>query len=185
MSRELRVLSLFDGMGCGRLALHRLNVKCAYWASEIDPHAMDVTQHTFPDVVQLGDVRLLDADKLPTDIDLLLAGSPCQGLSRAGHGEGLMDARSSLFFHVLRIRDIVRPRHILLENVLMSADNKQTISHHMGLEPVRIDSALVSAHHRERLYWTSLPRVPPPHDRDIVLADVVDDAPPPAEAAAK
>ena len=173
----ITVLSLFDGMSCGRLALQRANIPVSqYFASEIDKHAIKVTQTNFPNTVQLGDVRNVSTNELPK-IDLLLAGSPCQGFSFSGKQLNFEDPRSKLFFEFVRVLNEIRETNpnvlFLLENVKMKKEYRDIISSHVGVEPIEIDSALVSAQTRKRLYWTNIPNVTRPEDKEIVLADVL------------
>jgi DNA (cytosine-5)-methyltransferase 3A len=154
---EVRVLSLFDGMSCGQIALNRAGIHYdEYFASEIDKHAITVTQSNYPNTVQLGDVTNIRAAELPK-IDLLIGGSPCQGLSRAGLREGLEDHRSRLFYEYARLFRELKPKWFLLENVKMDAHSQSIISEILGVEPVLINSSNFSAQNRERLYWTNIP----------------------------
>lgn len=157
----MRVLSLFDGISCGQVALHRAGiVPSIYYASEIDKHAIKVTQSNFPNTIQLGDVR--DVRKLVQGgvfggIDLLIGGSPCQGFSKAGKQQGFSDPRSQLLFEYVSIKAALRPKWWLLENVRMKPADCDLVSLLMGVEPVEIDSAMFSAQRRKRLYWTNIP----------------------------
>ena len=170
----LRVLSLFDGISCGQLALRRVGVRdYEYFASEIDPDAIAITMHHFPNTIQLGDVRKVSPPP-GRRIDLLMGGSPCQGVSSSGKKLGLDDPRTCLFFEFLRLLKSARPRYFLLENVLMPRSIQDDISNLLGCEPIEIDSAIFCAQRRVRLYWTNLPlpaKRPKPSDR--VLADVI------------
>ena len=170
----LRVLSLFDGISCGQLALRRVGVRdYEYFASEIDPGAIAITMRRFPDTIQLGDVRTVSAPP-GRRIDILMGGSPCQGLSQSGKKLGLNDPRSRLFFEFLRLLKSARPRYFLLENVPMPRSIQDDISNLLGCEPIEIDSAAFCAQRRVRLYWTNLPlpaKRSKPSDR--VLADVI------------
>lgn len=153
----MNVLSLFDGISCGHLALDRIGIKVdRYYASEIDASAIAVTQHNYPDTIQLGDVRDIDCTTLPT-IDLLLGGSPCQGFSFAGKQLNFDDPRSALFFEYVRLLRECKPRWFLLENVRMKKEYIQIISDYLGVKPVRINSSHFSAQFRDRLYWTNIP----------------------------
>lgn len=172
----MRVLSLFDGISCGQVALERAGIPISiYMSSEIDAKAIQVTQHNYPSTIQLGDVTELDGTTLG-DIDLLLAGSPCQGFSFAGQLLGLADPRSKLFFEFYRILQETHPQFWLLENVGMSEDNQSTITNFLGVSPVIINSSLVSAQQRKRLYWTNIPIHRMPIDRGLVLGDILEDA---------
>ncbi len=169
----MNVLSLFDGMSCGQLALNKIGAEIdMYFASEIDPYAIKIAQKNFPNTVQLGDVTKLDTTKLP-QIDLLLGGSPCQGFSFAGNRLNFDDPRSRLFFEFVRIKNEVNPRWWLLENVKMSKRSEKIITDILGVDPIEINSALVSAQNRVRLYWTNIP-VTSPEDRGAVLSEILE-----------
>lgn len=171
----MNVLSLFDGIACARVALDRagLQVK-AYWACEIDTHAIKVSLTNYPDIIQLGDVRSLTS--LPEPIDLLIGGSPCTDLSVGKRNrQGLAGEHSSLFWEYVRLWKLVRPRWFVLENVAsMSKADRESITQTLGVEPILIDAALVSAQSRKRLFWTNLP-VSQPKDRGIVLKDILEE----------
>jgi site-specific DNA-cytosine methylase len=170
----MKVLSLFDGMSCAQLALQKAGIPVTrYYASEVDKYAIKVTQANFPDTVQLGDVRQVTADQVG-DIDLLVGGSPCQGFSFAGKHLNFDDPRSKLFFEYVRLLKELKPKYFLLENVRMAQQSQDVISEHLGVEPIPINSNLVSAQNRYRLYWTNIP-FNIPDDKDIVLADIIED----------
>jgi DNA-cytosine methyltransferase len=153
----MNVLSLFDGISCGRVALERAGLKVDnYLASEIDKHAIKIAQKNYPDTRQLGDVRELNGKHWPP-IDLLLGGSPCQGFSLAGKGLNFNDKRSKLFFEFVRLLGECKPKYFLFENVKMKQEYQDVISACLGVQPIMIDSALVSAQSRKRLYWTNIP----------------------------
>lgn len=188
----MKVLSLFDGMSCSRIALERAGIKVDnYFASEVDKYAIKVTMANYPDTVQLGDARKVKADDLPK-IDLLLGGSPCQGFSQAGKGGKFNDPRSKLFWEYVRVLNECRERNpdilFLLENVRMDKYSEGVISDALGLDPVLINSALVSAQNRERLYWSNIrteehtmfghlkTAILQPEDRGILLKDILEDA---------
>lgn len=153
----MNVLSLFDGISCGQLALQRAGIAVdRYYASEIDESAIRVTMRNFPSTVQLGDVRRVSECMLPR-IDLLIGGSPCQGFSFAGKRMNFDDPRSMLFFEYVRILNEVSPKCFFLENVVMSKKSSDVISNHLGVGPVEINSSLFSAQNRRRLYWTNIP----------------------------
>ena len=173
----MNVLSLFDGMSCGQQALNRLGIKYDnYYASELDKYAIQITQKNFPDTIQLGDVCGVVAKDLPKDIDLLLAGSPCQGFSFAGKQLAFDDPRSALFFEFVRLLRELKPKYFLLENVRMKKEYLDVITEQVGgIEPIMINSALVSAQNRVRYYWTNIPNVQQPEDKGIVLHDVLED----------
>lgn len=171
----MNVLSLFDGISCGQIALNRLGVKYEnYFASEIDKYAMQVTMANYPNTKQLGDVKNVTADKLPK-IDLLIGGSPCQGFSLAGSGLNFEDERSKLFFEYVRLKNELQPKYFLLENVKMKQEWQDVISDLLGVKPILINSSLVSAQNRERLYWTNLPIDGLPTDKGILLKDIIED----------
>ena len=173
----MNILSLFDGMSCGRLALDRLGIKVdKYYASEIDKYAIQVSSANYPDIIQIGDVCNVKGEDYP-DIDLVLAGSPCQGFSFAGNQLAFDDPRSALFFEFVRILKEVKPKYFLLENVKMKKEFLDVISEQVGVEPILINSALVSAQNRLRYYWTNIPRVEQPEDRGIVLRDILETEP--------
>jgi len=155
----MNVLSLFDGMSCGQIALQKMGVKVDnYYASEIDKYAITVAKKNFPDMNHIGDVTEVRAEDLPK-IDLLMGGSPCQGFSFAGKQLNFDDPRSALFFEFVRLLRDCKPKYFLLENVRMKKEYQDVISEHLGVEPVKINSALVSAQNRVRLYWTNIPGV--------------------------
>lgn len=171
----MNVLSLFDGMSCGQLALHRSNIKIKnYFASEIDRSAIKVTVHNFPNTIQLGDVINYKNWTLPT-IDLLLGGTPCQDVSIANKtGKGLDGSKSSLFWFYRHILYEYKPKYFLLENVKMSKKNRDIISEELGVEPVLINSALLSAQKRNRYYWTNIPFNVEITDKNIMVHDILE-----------
>ncbi len=172
-STGLNVLSLFDGMSCGRIALQRAGIEVTnYFASEIDKHAIKVTQHNFPNTIQLGDVTKVKGSDLPK-IDLLIGGSPCQGFSFAGKQLNFDDPRSKLFFEFVRLKNECNPTYFLLENVKMKKEYQDVITEHLGVEPIEINSNLLSAQNRRRIYWTNIPGVSMPNDKGILLKDIV------------
>src|SRR5574344_15209 len=162
----MNVLSLFDGMSCGQMALNRVGIKYDnYFASEIDKYAIKVTQHNFPNTIQLGDVTKIKSCDLPK-IDLLMGGSPCQGFSFSGKQLNFNDPRSKLFFEFVRLVNECQPKYWLLENVVMKKEFEQVISNHLNVEPIKINSSLVSAQNRERLYWANF-NIEQPEDKNI------------------
>lgn len=170
----MNVLSLFDGISCGRLALERAGIKVDnYYASEIDKHAIKVTQHNYPDTIQLGDVTKIDFNQFKGKIDLLIGGSPCTQLSVAGNGQGLEGKESKLFYNYLDALKKIQPKYFLLENVKMKKVWEDIITDFMGVEPLKINSSLVSAQNRQRLYWTNIPNITQPEDKGILLKDIV------------
>jgi len=174
-STGLNVLSLFDGMSCGQIALNRAGIPYdKYYASEIDKHAIKVTQHNYPDTIQLGSVIDIKGQDLPK-IDLLIGGSPCQGFSFAGKQLNFDDPRSKLFFEFVRLKNECNPTYFLLENVKMKKEYQDIISSYLGVEPIMINSNLVSAQNRVRYYWTNIPVKGLPNDRGILLKDISED----------
>ena len=169
----MNVLSLFDGISCARVALDRAGIKVnKYYASEVDKHAIAISQKNYPDIIQLGDVRQIQS--IPEPIHLLIGGSPCQDLSIAKKDrKGLDGEKSSLFWDYIRILELVKPTYFILENVAsMSWRDKDVISVHMKVDPILIDAGLVSAQSRKRLFWTNIP-VKQPADRGILLKDIL------------
>ena len=178
MIKPLNVLSLFDGMSCGRLALDRLGIPInMYMASEIDKYAIKVTTANWPDTVQLDDVCNVSEKGMPK-IDLLLAGSPCQGFSFAGKQLAFDDPRSKLFFEFVRILKELKAENpdvkFLLENVKMKKQYQDVITDILGVDPIEINSALVSAQSRKRNYWTNIKGVVQPDDRGILLGHILE-----------
>ena len=156
----MRVLSLFDGISCGRVALERAGIPVeVYYASEIDKYAIQIAQKNYPDTVQLGDVTQLDGTQFKGKVDLLIGGSPCQSLSivQSKTRENL-DGKSRLFFEYVRVLKEAQPKWFLLENVAsMKAECKDVISEYLGVKPILINSNCFSAQDRPRLYWTNIP----------------------------
>jgi len=193
----MNVLSLFDGMSCGQIALNRAGIKYEkYFASEIDKHAIFITQFNYPDTIQLGDVTRLKLKELPK-IDLLIGGSPCQGFSFAGKLKGAstsanieilaleqyedlvfdefkFEGQSYLFWEYVKILRYLKPKHFLLENTLMLPKWKKIITEALGVEPIMLNSSSVSAQSRKRLYWTNLPYFEEPEDKGLLLKDVME-----------
>lgn len=168
----MRVLSLFDGMSMGQIALWRAGIWVdTYYASEIESWPMTVTNTHFPKTIQLGDVCKVVGSSLG-EIDLLMGGSPCQSFSNAGKGEGF-SGKSGLFYEYLRLLREVKPKYFLLENVKMKGLWRDVISQEMGVEPILINSSLVSAQNRERYYWTNIPGITQPQDKGILLKDIL------------
>ena len=171
----MNVLSLFDGMSCGQIALQRLGVKVEkYLASEIDKYAIKVTQAKFPNTIQLGDVTKINPNELPK-IDLLIGGSPCQGFSSSGKRLNFDDPRSKLFFEFVRLLKCVQPKYFLLENVKMKQEFQDIISYYLDVKPIEINSSLVSAQNRVRLYWTNIPNAKSPNDKGVILRDILEE----------
>ena len=153
----MNVLSLFDGISCGQIALERAGIKVdSYFASEVDKYAMQVTKHNYPNTKHIGCVTKVKGSDLPK-IDLLIGGSPCQGFSFAGKQLNYDDPRSKLFFEFVRLLEEIKPKYLLLENVRMKKKYQDVISKHIGVEPIKINSGLLSKQNRCRLYWTNIP----------------------------
>jgi len=179
-------------MSCGQLALERLGIEVdTYYASEIDKYAMQVTQANFPNTIHIGDVCNIKAEDYP-NIDLILAGSPCQGFSFAGKQLAFDDPRSALFFEFIRLLKEIKPKYFLLENVKMKQQFQDVITEQVSacypdfeggdllsgqIKPILINSALLSAQNRQRLYWTNIPNIEQPEDKEIVLKDILEDLP--------
>ena len=176
-SDGITVLSLFDGISCGKVALDRAGIKVKnYYASEIDEYAMRVSKNNHPDIIHLGDVNAWRDWNIDwSQIDLLIGGSPCQGFSFAGKLLNFNDERSKLFFVYVDILNHIKSVNpnvkFLLENVKMKADYQNVISGYLGVEPMRINSSLVSAARRDRLYWVNFD-VDMPEDRGITFDDI-------------
>ena len=179
----MKVLSLFDGMSCGQIALDQLGIPVeTYYASEIDKYAIQVTQANYPNTIQVGDVCNLNSKDF-ADVDLIMGGSPCQGFSFAGKQLAFDDPRSALFFEFIRLLKAIKPRYFLLENVRMKKEFLDIISQEVskcypeiafGIEPLLINSSLLSAQSRQRYYWTNIPNIQQPEDRGIVLRDILE-----------
>ena len=206
----MNVLSLFDGMSCGQQALERSGVQVDnYFASEIDKYAIKVTQANYPKTNQLGSVIDVDGYSLPK-IDLILGGSPCQSFSFAGKRKGMstkdeqeiltlehylelksegfeFEGQSYLFWEYMRLLKEVKPKYFLLENVMMGDKWEKILSKAIGVNPIEINSSLVSAQNRRRLYWTNIGMIPgglfgdlqsiiqQPKDKGILLKDVIEE----------
>tara|TARA_R100001440_G_scaffold6210_3_gene12941 strand:- start:2023 stop:2961 length:939 start_codon:yes stop_codon:yes gene_type:complete len=171
----MNVLSLFDGMSCGQIALDQLGIPVnKYYAAEIDKYAIQIARKNYPDMVHVGDVKWVTSKLLPK-IDLLIGGSPCQGFSFGGKGLNFDDPRSKLFFEFDRLLKELKPKYFLLENVKMKRESEQVITDYLGVEPVEINSNLVSAQNRKRLYWTNIPFDGVPEDKGIMLKDILEE----------
>ena len=176
----MKVLSLFDGISCGMVALERAEIKVdTYYASEIDKYAIQISEKNYPNIVRLGDVtKWQDWDIDWASIDLLIGGSPCQGFSFAGKQLNFNDPRSKLFFEFVDILNHIKKYNpevkFLLENVKMKKEYQEVISGYLGVEPIEINSALVSAQNRVRLYWTNIPGIKEPTDKGLLLKDIIE-----------
>lgn len=178
MGEGINVLSLFDGISCGLIALEKAGVKVnQYFASEIDDSAISISKKNHKDIIRLGDVTKWREWKLP-DIDLIIAGSPCQGFSRAGKMLNFKDERSKLFFEFVDILNDIKAKNpnvlFMLENVKMKSEWRDVITSCLEVKPIEINSNLVSAQNRERLYWTNIPNVTIPEDKGINLLDILE-----------
>ena len=193
----MKVLSLFDGMSCGQIALNKLGVSVEdYFASEVDKYAIQIAKKNFPTTKHIGDVRDISSNMLPS-IDLLIGGSPCQNFSFSGSKKGMrtkenlevttleqylnlkedgfeFNGQSYLFWEYVRLLKEVKPKYFLLENVNMSTKWKDLISNTLGVQPIKIQSSSVSAQSRTRLYWTNIPNVEVPKNKGIVLGDILE-----------
>ena len=186
MTKKLNVLSLFDGIGTGYQVFKDLGYSVNYYASEINEDAILVAKKNHPDLIELGDVTKVsysdgilyygDGQQLEVDqIDVLIGGSPCQDLSNQKRdGKGLEGEKSSLFFDYLRLFHQTQPKYFLLENVKMKDKDKNRISEYLGVQPHNINSELLSAQKRDRLYWTNIPNVTQPKDKGIKLQDIIE-----------
>ncbi|AGO48448.1 DNA methylase [Cellulophaga phage phi18:2] len=176
MSKVKKVVSFFDGMSCGQIALNKVGIiPDQYLSYEIDKYAMIVAQANYPNTKQMGSVTDVDPDDLK-DVDLFIGGSPCQGFSFAGKQLNFEDPRSKLFFEFAKAWDIIKKNNpnakFLLENVKMKKEYQDLISKYMGVEPIMINSNLVSAQNRNRLYWTNIPFIKKPVDKKIVWGHI-------------
>ena len=171
----MNVLSLFDGISCGQIALNRANIPYDnYYASEIKPHAIKCTLDNYPNTIQLGDILNLKGSDLPK-IDLFIGGSPCKGISRLNKNqEGLEHSESRLFWEYIRLLDEVKPKYYLLENTHGNKEATNTITETLGVTPISINSKLVSAQNRPRYYWTNIPDIKQPLDKGITTNDIFD-----------
>jgi DNA (cytosine-5)-methyltransferase 3A len=171
----MNVLSLFDGMSCGRIALERAGIKVDnYYASEIDKYAIQIAKKNYPDTIHIGNVVDVKANDLPK-IDLLIGGSPCQSFSSFGNGTGF-EGKSGLFWEFVRILRESNPKYFLLENVNMKKEWQDIISRELGVTPISFNSNLVSAQNRDRLYWTNI-NFSLPENKNISFKDILEDNP--------
>ena len=208
IKESLIVLSLFDGMSCGRIALERVGIEIdKYFASEVDRHSIKVSHHNYPNIIQIGDVRniyfqdgVLYTPHKSYDIgkiDLMIGGSPCQQFSFAGKQQGAstknkievttlshylelksqnfeFEGQSYLFWEYMRLLNEIKPKYFLLENVKMNKKWETVLNDAIGVTPININSSLVSAQSRERLYWSNIPNIDQPKDRDVSLEDILE-----------
>jgi len=172
-NKKINVLSLFDGMSCGQIALNKAGIEYEnYFASEIDKHAIKVTQNNYPNTKQIGSVTDIKGSGLPK-IDLLIGGSPCQGFSIAGKKLNFTDDRSKLFFEFVRLRNELNPKYFLLENVRMTDDIADAIDELLGVKRVFIDSRNFTGMIRKRYYWTNIPIAELP-TKNVTIEDLLD-----------
>ena len=178
---KINVLSLFDGMSCGQIALNKIGIKYEnYFSSEIDKYAIQVTQMNYPKTIQLGDIVELKTENLPK-IDLLIGGSPCQSFSTMGLYRETMgdktgfDGKSGLFWEYIRVLNEVKPKYFLLENVVMKKEWQDIITEALGVEPIKINSSLLSHQRRNRLYWTNIPDVLQPSDLGLDFRNIIEE----------
>jgi len=193
----MNVLSLFDGISCGQVALNRAEIKYdTYYASEIDKYAIKITTKNYPGTIQIGDIKNVNPKKLPK-INLLMGGSPCSDLSISGYRKGMTTkcntdilsldqyldlkkkgfifvGQSYLFWELVRLFKEIQPKYFLVENVRMAKIWKDIFSLNLGVEPIEINSALVSAQNRKRLYWTNIQNIKQPQDKGILLKDIIE-----------
>lgn len=170
----MNVLSCFDGISCGRVALSRAGIPVSsYHASEIDKYAIQISQKNHTDIIQLGDITKWREWDIPQP-DLIIGGSPCQGFSFAGKQLAFNDPRSMLFFKFVDILNHYKPNYFLVENVRMKKEYQDVITGLLGVEPIIINSSLVSAQNRLRYYWTNIPGVTQPADKCIYLKDIIE-----------
>ena len=171
----IKVLSLFDGMSCGQIALNRAGIEYdVYYASEIEEAPIKVTQHNYPETIQLGSITELKTENLPK-IDLLIGGSPCQSFSNAGKGEGF-DGKSGLFWEYVRILKEIKPTYFLLENVKMKKEWQDIITEALGVNPIEINSKFFVPQNRPRLYWTNIKFKNIPTTYNHCINDILEDA---------
>jgi site-specific DNA-cytosine methylase len=170
---KINVLSLFDGMSCGQIALERAGIEVEnYFASEIDKYAIQVTMANYPNTIQLGNIININGYDLPK-IDLLFGGSPCQSFSRAGNNTGF-DGSSKLFWEFVRVLNEVKPTYFLLENVIMKKEWEDVITESLGVKPIEISSAKFVPQARRRLYWTNIPNVIQPNQTNYNIKDFIE-----------
>jgi len=169
----MKILSLFDGISCGRVALERAGIPVeVYYASEIEQKPIEISKKNYPDIIQLGDVKKITKEMVG-EIDLICGGSPCQSFSNAGNRTGF-EGKSGLFYEFVRLVNEVKPKYFLLENVKMKQEWQDIISAELGVKPIEINSSLVSGQNRKRLYWTNIPNVKQPEDKGIYLQDILE-----------
>lgn len=171
----MNVLSLFDGMSCGQIALERAGINYdTYYASEIDKYAIQVAKNNYPNTLHIGSVTDISVDDFGDEkIDLVIGGSPCQSFSRAGDGSGF-DGSSKLFWEFIRVLKEVNPTYFLLENVIMKKEWEDVITEALGVKPIEIKSSKFVPQARRRLYWTNIPNVEQPEQVEYDVNDFFD-----------
>ena len=182
LKNGINVLSLCDGISCGKVALERAGIKVDnYFSSEIDEGAIAISDKNHDGIIRLGDITKWREWDLP-NIDLIISGTPCTGFSRAGKMLNFKDPQSKLFFEFVDILNDIRKKNpdvlFFLENVKMKREWRDVISDCLGVKPIEINSKLVSAQNRERYYWTNIEGVKIPNDKDIKLVDILEDIKP-------
>ena len=171
----INVLSLFDGMSCGQIALEKAGITVDnYFASEINEKAIKVTQYNYPNTIQIGNVLCVESKQLP-NIDLLIGGSPCQGFSIAGKKLNFEDERSKLFFEFVRLKNELKPKYFLLENVRMKDEVADAIDNLLGVKRIYINSKDFTGHIRKRYYWTNIP-IDKWSEKDLKIKDIIDNS---------
>lgn len=176
----MKILSLFDGISCGMVALERAGIDVEeYHSSEIEPNAIKISRKNYPDIIHIGDVKNIDTLGYTVgSFDLLIGGSPCQDLSNykydRGEVKGLDGEKSNLFYYFVKALRELKPRYFLLENVAsMQKKWADVISKELGVEPIMINSSLVCGAERKRLYWTNIPNITQPQDKEVLLRDII------------
>ena len=171
----MNILSLFDGLSCGQIALNKAGISVNnYYASEIEAVSIKVTQHNFPNTIQIGDVTKIDGSNLQ-NIDLLIGGSPCQTFSNAVTDNKGFDGKSGLFWEYVRLLKEIKPKWFLLENVMMKKEWEDVITDALGVKPIAINSEHFSAQSRPRLYWTNIPLNNPLPSDQSVIRDIMEE----------
>lgn len=174
----MKILSLFDGISCGRIALERAGIPVeVYYASEIKQDAIKVSKDNYPDIIQVGDITKLKGEDF-SGVDIIIGGSPCQSFSNAGKKEGF-DGKSGLFYEFVRMLKEVKPKYFLLENVKMKKEWQDKITEilreiYPNTKVYNINSKLVSAQLRNRFYWTNIQNITQPEDKGITLQSVLE-----------
>ena len=177
----MKVVSLFGGIECGRIALDELGIHVdKYYSSEIDPYAIKVSSKNYPDIIHLGDAtKWQDWDLNWEDVDVLLAGFPCQAWSIAGTQGGVLDERGRLLYTMMDILNHIRTKNpnikFLFENVKMKKEFLDLVNETIGVSPIEINSRLLTAQNRPRIYWTNIEGVTIPADQGIILKDILED----------